>query len=376
MRRRSRGGRVLAGARRFAFAAALLGGLAGEVWAKTLFVASYGVDGATCGASSSPCRSLSRAIQNAAENDRIVVGPGRYGDLNRDGMFDEAAGEEAAEDATGCACMVKIDKPLAIESRAGAAQTVLDAGGVSERVVRVQASGVTFGRRAKGFTLTGGADFGLVLDAGTAGAEVGGNLATGANLEAFSIAGSGHSVAINLAHANDGEGFVVSGPGHVLKGNVASGNADNGFRLAFDSEGANLMGNAAVANGVGFRITGAGHSLSGNAAIGNEAEGFRIFETGHVLSGNAAVDNAGIGIRLEPAAEASARRSSLHGNDLAGNCGLQNETGGTVDATRSFWGAAGGPGDDPADEVCDVGSTTLVDPPARKEIVAKARSLF
>ena len=36
-----------------------------------------------------PCRSISRGIANAADGDTIVVGPGRYGDLDRDGTLSE-----------------------------------------------------------------------------------------------------------------------------------------------------------------------------------------------------------------------------------------------------------------------------------------------
>ena len=51
-----------------------------------------------------------------------------------------------------------------------------------------------------------------------------------------------------------------------------------------------------------------------------------------------------------------------------GNCGVHNNSGATIDATNNFWGAATGPGPDPADQVCDeFGSTTIVAPSASQQ---------
>ena len=357
----------------------LVGALEGQSWAGSFHVANYGADSDICGPAGDPCRSVSRAIQNASAGARIIVHPGRYGDLNQDGLFDPTAGEEAAEDNTGCACMIKIDKRVTIESSAGAGVTLLDAGGGSERVVRIlaEADGAVFGKATKGFTLTGSADFGLVIDAGTTGVQVGGNLGTTTNLEAFSVAGSGHTLTGNLAQANAGEGFVVDGSDHKLTGNVASGNAANGFRLVVTSSQNTFTRNAATGNGqAGFRVSGTEHTFTGNGASSNAAEGFRVFDTDHTFASNTAVGNGGSGIRLAPAASASVKQTNLYGNDPTNNCGLLNESGNTVDATKNFWGAATGPGDNPADRVCDVGSTTTVAPFAGKELSPKKVSLF
>jgi len=64
----------------------------------TLNVANNGVDSDICGAASAPCRSISQAIANAADGDTVVVGPGRYGDLNGDGRLG-GPGEEAVRRA-------------------------------------------------------------------------------------------------------------------------------------------------------------------------------------------------------------------------------------------------------------------------------------
>src|SRR5205085_10263251 len=52
--------------------------------AATVYVANDGVDAASCGGKATPCRSISRGIANANSGDTLLVGPGRYGDLDGD----------------------------------------------------------------------------------------------------------------------------------------------------------------------------------------------------------------------------------------------------------------------------------------------------
>ena len=60
-------------------------------------VADHGVDVPGCGQDvTSPCRSISQAIALADAGDTILVGPGRYGDLNDNGRLDEAGEEHGA----------------------------------------------------------------------------------------------------------------------------------------------------------------------------------------------------------------------------------------------------------------------------------------
>src|SRR5690242_1559876 len=63
------------------------------VLAATVYVASNGADSGSCGAKEAPCRSISQGIANSAVGGSIVVGPGRYGDLDSDGTLGEL-GEE------------------------------------------------------------------------------------------------------------------------------------------------------------------------------------------------------------------------------------------------------------------------------------------
>jgi hypothetical protein len=74
---------------RVALTAAVLFALAPSASAGTLHVANNRVDGPSCRPKASPCRSISQAITNAAAGSKIIVGPGRYGDLNLNGTLGE-----------------------------------------------------------------------------------------------------------------------------------------------------------------------------------------------------------------------------------------------------------------------------------------------
>ena len=69
---------------RFVLVAAGVVLLASSASAKTLVSAMNGVDSMACGANTAPCRSIGFAVLNAADGDTILVGPGYYGDVNRD----------------------------------------------------------------------------------------------------------------------------------------------------------------------------------------------------------------------------------------------------------------------------------------------------
>ncbi|QSQ25124.1 right-handed parallel beta-helix repeat-containing protein [Pyxidicoccus parkwayensis] len=342
-----------------------------EEWTqRTLYVANNAVDSATCGSSQRPCRSLSRAIANAHDGDRILVGPGRYGDLNGDGDFSDP-GEEAAEVGSGCRCMVLINKRLRIESTDGADATVLDAAGARLDVVNITASRVVFGGDGKGFTLTGarktGDDDGIGLQVlpGTRDVEVTDNVADDDRDFGFFIQGDHHTIRDNRSHQN-GHGFLLefTTEGHVVTGNVATSNGtDEDF-------------------GHGFIIgLGNGYTIMSNRAIGNDGVGFLLSSaggTGFVFTQNDAIGNRGTGTWV---LTSQAPSLALRGNDIFGNlgeavggffppfpnCGLVNDSGHPVDATRTFWGAPTGPGPDPADDagpgsICDRNGTTVVVP--------------
>lgn len=342
----------------------LILGFASVAQAAKLYVSNGGLDSVTCGAKDAPCRSISRAIANASPGDTIIVGPGLYGKLNDDLDFDDP-GEEAAEVGFGCFCMVKVSKQLTIESRDGAAATVLEAGGAGvQYVVRIEASGVVWGKKNKGFTLARADGSGLVVAGNTSGVRVGGNIADANEEVGFRFDGSGHQFTGNLATGSKGSGFFFTGGGHKLTSNVATSNLDTGF----------------FGRGVG-------HVLQDNLATGNYYEGFFIEGNGHQLTGNSAVGNKSFGILIR--GSATITKNNIFGNNTrtrlsALNCGLMNQSGTSLSVPNNFWGAATGPGTlatpqpDPADNVCDdsayPGSSTNFSPFATKEFKVKTIS--
>jgi hypothetical protein len=316
--------------------------------AEKLFVANTGVDNAVCGGKKSPCRSISQAIQNASPGDKVIVGPGFYGDLDDDGTFGEL-GEEDAQIGSGCFCMIRVDKPLTIESSNGAAATVLSAGGAFISAVRIDlgAGGTLFGKKKKGFTLTGGT-FGLVTDSSISGVRVTGN----------------------LSHSNSGSGFLINGSNHLVTGNIATGNSSEGFSFGFSGSGQVFANNVATANdGSGFFFAGTAHVLIGNVASDNDDNGFAFGGSSHLLQGNSAVGNVKFGINIIGGTlSATIIKNNIFGNQrelVLGfiNCGLLNQSDNVFSVPNNFWGAATGPSNvEPADNFCNSGAGDILVP--------------
>jgi hypothetical protein len=119
----------------------------------------------------SACRSITQAVELANPGDTILVGPGRYGDLNRNGTLGEP-GEELGylTPPASCSCVLQIEKRVIIISSGGAAATMIDGRSVDViQNVFLTTVGGEFGRPGKGFTVTGTKStngHGIVLDAG------------------------------------------------------------------------------------------------------------------------------------------------------------------------------------------------------------------
>lgn len=316
----------------------------GSAGATTLTVAAGGLDADGCGPKAAPCRSISRAIFNAAPGDKIVVGPGRYGDLDADGTFGEPGEETGSSNA-----VVRIDKTLTVESVEGAATTLIDAGGANLITVRISANGVLFGKAKKGFTLARSGVFGVLVDVDSAGVVVSGVRAVN-NRTGF--ASKGPVVVRNsVAEANDENGFSLGGPGSIVTGCRATGNTLSGF--AIGGNGSVLKTNVATANGeAGFDLQGDAIALTGSVAAGN-ALGLRVGEgSGYTLTGNSFLGNASTGA-LVISSDVTITKSNIFGNGSGGtNCGVTTAGGGAVTLDKVCFGAPSGPGDDPADAIC------------------------
>ena len=330
--------------------------LAPGVAARTLYAANNGIDGAECGAKATPCRSISRALANAVDRDRIIVNPGLYGDLDRDGNLG-GVGEETAG-----AAAVHVTLDVVITSRDGAAVTIIDSGTAAGADVLLAASGVTFGKSRKGFTLAGSNAIGLDTSATATDLRIRGNFAIGHTSYGFRINGDRVEVRENLAIGNDhgffeatstardnrylknvaigntGFGFRFGGTGHRIQGNAATGNGASGF-VAFDSQSLSLLKNVASGNGSAGLAAGSGSTaleFRQNTATGNLTPGIIVLD-----------------------AASTTEKNNVFGNDPAGgpangtvNCGIESRAATPVDAGGTYWGDSGGPGPDPADEAC------------------------
>jgi hypothetical protein len=316
--------------------AAILFGLVPAAYGSTLYAASNGVDGAGCGPTATPCRSITRAIANAAPGDTIQVRPGLYGDLNGNGVLGET-GEETP--SPGCDCMLSVNKTVILISTDGAAATVINATTVSAgKNVLIIANDVEFGRPDHGFFVTntnptnGG---GIVID-GTD-VKVRGNhfLRTNGDFSGFGIDTVNNASEIVLIEGNQSVGWN-SGI-HVLdSGKTVSKNHVSFNSVGIAAGGGSLVGNVAINNFEGIFVTGSATAV-GNAAYGN---------THGIFAGAAA---AGV----------------IQKNNIFGNisCGLENSGAPGLVATNNYWGAATGPGPNPADTVCNIGAGTTTTTP-------------
>jgi parallel beta-helix repeat protein len=350
---------------------------------QTLWVRNNGVDSAECGSRANACRSISQAIENASAGDTILVGIGRYGDLNRDSVFD-AAGEEHLNVAEGC--MVCVTKPLSIFSIFGADMTVIDGtttDPLRPDVLKVLADNVTIGRSNQGFTISGGSAYGFVARS-VDNLRVVGNVAKNNAFVGFLFEPAGSSLQLIANRAeNNSSGFTVynSTASTVIRGNIADSN-----RTGFNISGVDttVLRNIANNNEGGFSIEGHGMLVKNNAALNNLSSGFGVSGAtlydpiGSRFVGNTIVGNRNEGMFIT----FTARGTVVTGNNIYGNgghgqptdtssrdnCGIFVDEVLLVNATNNYWGAPTGPGPNPADDagvaaVCDVaGARTTVVP--------------
>lgn len=332
-----------------ALPAAILLTAAAPALSSTVYVANNGTDstfcgvnvinGFNCGARTSPCRSIQCAIREADAGDTILVGPGRYGDLNNDGDQNDPGDEFGS---SGCGCMLSVNKAVTLLSSNGAASTVIDGRSLDvARNVFLSSNGGEFGRPGKGFTVTNtkhNLGDGIVID--SADVKVRGNQVLATLVYPFNVVQPLPYIGI---HALNGgpiliqgnqvigqwlDGIVASGTGKTVRNNQVSVNTGAGIQAA---SGNLVLGNIVIATGGGILVQGSA------SAVGNSVYG----------------SSYGIGADGSPSSPftGSIERNNLVGN-TGGNCGLDNLGSPTVNAPNNYWGAASGPGPDPADTTC------------------------
>jgi hypothetical protein len=256
--------------------------------------------------------------------------------------------------------MILIDKPVVIVSRLGAETTVLDGGGFAccgvNAVVRIEADGATFGGKWRGFTVTGvGAFWGLFVPASAPNVTVSGNRAVNLRQGGFRTESDNVRLVDNIASGIGIQGFVVSGANAWVHGNVASRNGGPGF-IIFGS-GHHVAGNIANATAYSGYEIGGSFTFTTNYSVGNGQNGLRLEPSSSsplaTIRYNAILGSKGPGISLIPLANTIVERNNIYGNDAAGdNCGMINRSTTPMTVGNNFWGAATGPGADPADTVC------------------------
>jgi hypothetical protein len=327
----------------------------------TLYVANNGLDSPSCGPKASPCRSISQAVNtNAADGDTIIVGPGRYGDLDFNGTLGNLPGEETG----GFGCVLLLARAVRVLSSDGAAATVIDGRfPATDCNVGIVVDGTEFGKPGKGFTVTNTASDSTAIVINASNVAIRGNQlvpsGTGGQGPGKGIEVASTSQAITIEN-NQLTGFVIAikalGAGvTIAKNQVSQNNTGIGASSAVAIHGNVITGNAA------------GIALSGSGSAG--------------VIGNSFYGNIN-GIDVS----ASFAAGVITKNNFAGSaqCGLHNGNlyfGGApgVLAANNYWGVPTGPGPAPADAAgsgagtCDTfGGTTTVTPFATKPFKVKA----
>jgi parallel beta-helix repeat protein len=338
--------------------------------AATRYVADTGSDGPSCGlALTSACRSITQAIALAAAGDTIIVGPGRYGDRNRNGVLGDIPGEETG--APGCDCVLLIHKNVILVSSAGAAVTTIDGTTVdANETVLLMTDGGEFGRPGKGFTVTETARY-----------ELSGNRrffrGSAVLLDAANVIVRGNQfVFTRAAHANtESEHDFSAAPaiGTVSDAPIGiriEGNLVTNWDVGIVSQGAAVISKNQVINNKNG-ISAYGGTVSGNVATGNRI-GIEVLGSPTVV-GNAVYKNRVSGIYVGGGSPVISKNNLFGNADDMPQCGLWN--GGVVGlkATNNYWGNPAGPGTlAGGDAVChSFSGTTTTSPFATKPFAVK-----
>jgi len=380
-------------------------GMAVPVPAASFKVSSNGEDSGTCGSGArAPCATIAQAVTNAAGGDSILVGPGKYAGtsvdkavklwasggtgsavisstmtLAADGTVFGKKGKGFSLDlgGSGDAVVVPANSVVVRGNLFNDATTGVNAIGddVVIRDNRFNNCGVSIGIAGAGAEVRTNhigyiSSIGVALAATSSGAEVRDNRTFGPGGTAFMIDGSDHLLRRNLVQGTPGGAFVApagSPTGVELLENTAVNVSSPAFELSSGS-GWILTKNAVMNSSAPafYLVAATPFTVTGNVAIGNDSYGFFISGgSNHVLEDNTSIDNAGPGIVLSSAGTGVViRGGNLYGN--LGNCALDNSSADAVTVDGVYWGAASGPGLDPADALCGNTAAILVTNPAAK----------
>ncbi|MBM3758432.1 MAG: hypothetical protein FJW38_31225, partial [Acidobacteria bacterium] len=308
--------------------------------AATLHVANNGTDSPECGPINA-CRSIRQAIANAQVGADIVVGPGRYGDVNGNGVFGES-GEEGYGPRDPCNCLIQVGKKVFIRSSKGARVTLIE-GSPASRTFWVTATGAAIGAGS----VAAATDSGFLLTNANTGVESTANSTTiqrniaVKNNVGFKIGGSSVTIRENEARVNSDSGFVItSGSGRTVESNTATGNGAAGFSVSGDADTYEM--NVSSANRWGFDVYATNSLFEHSSAVANLNFGvaFKTGASGNKLRLSGVVGNGGYGVWIWQNAVSEVTTNWIYGNQhprpgsepAGGNCGLLNSSNAQVDA--------------------------------------------
>jgi len=343
--------------------------------ANTLHIANNGLDGPGCGTAVAPCRSISAGLAAAAEGDTILVRPGLYGDIDGDGALGAPGEETGNYNGT-----VYINKRVTVLSTEGAAATFIRGVDSVPIVVYIEVSGVQFGERGAGFSVTGANSFGISNNNMVSG-KIAGNIATG-QVVGFYIGSSGNvEVSHNTAIGNSSAGIIGatnSGTtgGVFIHDNVVVGSANTTGILASALGAHRVIGNSISGAGIGLQLGVGPTRVSQNFISGNvqgiaytEYFGDEVPSGTPVVARNTLAGNVNNGVYISHLANYPI---SLRQNNFLGNgrgCAIGTSANIAIDARQSFWGTASGPGGaPPSNLVCSTFDVVKTTPFATTEI--------
>ena len=359
-------------------AAAVLAPAAG--FGATLHVANNGVDAPGCGTAEAPCRSISAAINAAAQDDVVLVRPGKYGDLDGDDTLGSQAGEETGN-YNGA---VYINKRIKVLSTRGAGATVIKGVSSVPIVVYLDVSGAQFGERGQGFTVYGANSFG-VSNNSMSGGKIAGNVVQGMAV-GYYLVSTGDEVEIshNTAVNNYAIGIVGSSAGETagatfIHHNLVVGEGMNSTGIAAEGTGAHrVVANTISGNQIGLQL-GVGPSRSSQNIITDNVYG--VAYSGQCIGCNPAptgtplvTRNSLIGNRYAAlwVSHLAEYPFAIRGNNIFANgngCGITTSTTMAIDARQNYWGVNTGPGfTPPANGVCSTNDVVRTLPFATAEI--------
>lgn len=305
--------------------------------AASVNVANWGADSGTCGASTSPCRSITQAIANAAVGGSIVVGPGVYGDIDNDGTLGEP-GEETPGIGQYGPAMIDVNKAVTITSSSGAFGTVISPGSDSSltETFAVKESGVVIGAVGKGFT---------VLPTSNPGFSIG--VSVFDMLTDTVVAGSVFPL------TSVGTGILTYSNSEIVGNRFVGPGADIGTAngLIANDHLTSVIGNSASGCYSGLFIASGTDVFTGNMLNGNNY-GLYAAAGSFQITKSSFVGNRKAGLYITSGATITVTGSNIAGNGTNGsNCGADIDLS-TLTYTGNWWGAPTGPGADPADLSC------------------------